>query len=117
MSALRMTAGERDRSTLSGCQHNTLLMSTPSSDPSPVLQNKPLSDPFLQLLSMSPKNFPSSKGMHGAQDNSANSTTSSFAPGGLTNAGQAASHKFVPQQQTVGFGETKVAKDATDASQ
>lgn len=55
--------------------------------------------------------------MPGTQDNSANSTTSSYAPGGLTTASQAASQKFVPQQQTVGFGEARTATGATNASQ
>lgn len=81
-------------------------MGTLSPDSSPVL-DKPLTDPFLQVLSMSPKTFPSTKGLPGLQSNSAKSTTTSYAPSALSTSGQAASDKFVPQQQTVGFGETK----------
>ena len=72
-----------------------------------MLKNQPLSDPFLQVLSMSPQTF--SAGKNALQSYSANSTATSTMPNKVSHSkqSQAASQDFVPQTQTVGFGEPK----------
>ena len=71
----------------------------------PPLSREPFSDPFLQMLSMSPT---STRSLSQAQSCSANSTASSGTSGGwqapnLQAGNNAGKDKFVPQQQTVGF--------------
>ena len=99
---------ERDRNTVARLDSRSVALSAQlamyNQDASP-LSNKPLADPFLQLLSMSPKTFPGEKAIPQIQSTSARSTASSSTPNACPQpSANSAPHKeFVPQQQTYGF--------------
>lgn len=79
-------------------------------DASP-LSSQPLSDPFLQLLSMSPKTFPGEKTIPQMQSHSARSSASSTTPQAWPqSSAKSASHQILePHQKMVGFADSRCA--------